>query len=502
VVLAMLAAWGCRDKRYVTCKSNEAYDPKLGVCYPCPTGTEVDHGSAICVPIPGWDGVAEEVADADGTSGPDGGSVPTDSTGKDGAEGDPDGRLFDGEGGAPEPEIKPGTGEVGAPCKMDLQCLDGHYCFDWPDGYCVSPDCTSDGGCPEGSSCLPLLENGQACFDGCEADEDCRPGYGCKGIPTLSGETKAVCHPAQGEGGKLGETCTDHAQCEASLACVKLGSASVCALTSCSPFELCPESSACVPWGILPLCLPVCAETPECVALAGESFVCSEMDTLEGDEVNVCSPVQQGLPIGELCYYSTECETGHCQLLISGKCSGLDDKECGGDGDCDEGLCVENPSVQKGVCSKACGPGDGCPAGTLCVLVGIEPRCLASCENQAGDCGPPGFGMKCTYGMLHYPTAPSGKYACYKPAGGQAGTPCSTEGDCISGVCYGLEGGTGYCATDCFSDQDCPFGTQCMSGTLIQEKSLCTRICHSYLDCGADFDCKNTVLDEQACILK
>jgi hypothetical protein len=35
----------------VTCKSNQGYDTKLGICYDCPPGTKADHETATCKPV-------------------------------------------------------------------------------------------------------------------------------------------------------------------------------------------------------------------------------------------------------------------------------------------------------------------------------------------------------------------------------------------------------------------------------------------------------------------
>lgn len=111
--------------------------------------------------------------------------------------------------------------------------------------------------------------------------------------------------------------------------------------------------------------------------------------------------------------------------------------------------------------------------------------------------------MTCTYGTLFYPPAPSGKYACAKPRGGEAGTLCKDSGDCVDGICYG-EGqteGKGICATTCFTNNDCAFGTQCLSDALVAGQTYCTRICFHDLDCPNGFTCKNTFSQEKACLL-
>ncbi len=487
----------CRAQNVVTCSGNQGFDPKLAVCYDCPPGTKANHQTATCMPVDGVDitdsedGPVEDVLEL--VTVPDG-------------RGSPDQELTDDSDqdiNEQKPDVVP-EGAVGAKCNMDAECDDGLSCFDWPGGYCVQLDCMFQEDCAEGTACLPLLYNGQACFDSCTIDQDCRPGYGCKAITTLQGEARSVCHPISDANMPLGKACEGHEQCSGSLSCVPMGPQSVCTMGACSSFSPCPEEAACIPWGVLTLCLPNCVDTPTCIEMAeSPAFTCQEMeDVLETDQM-VCSPAQQGLGVGEMCFFSTECASGYCLLMISGKCSGAEGNECGADADCDQGLCIGNPSVHKGVCSSACGPGNLCPEGALCGTTSDGPRCLSTCTEYGEACGPEGFGMTCTYGTLYYPPAPSGKYACAKPRGGEAGTLCKDSGDCVDGICYGeveVEG-KGICATSCFTNNDCAFGTQCLSDALVAGQTYCTRICFHDLDCPSGFTCKNTFSQEKACLL-
>jgi hypothetical protein len=495
LVMCLSVLCSCGPQKVVTCHPGEAYDPDKGECFTCPSGTYVDYKTASCKALP-----QEDIGPQDAEPDPQDMLVTSDESTGD-AVGDSELLGQDVDSGELSPDIGEGSGTVGAECAMDLHCQEGLSCFDWPGGYCVHANCAIEEDCPEGSHCLPLMENGAACFQGCEGDGDCRPGYGCKGIPMLSGATRFVCHPAEDDGLHLGEPCKEHGECDASLACIPLGPTSVCTMTGCSGFSPCPEGSSCVLWGVLTLCLPQCGGTEDC-ALFGDSdvFDCLELKDVTDNDTQVCSIVQSGNPIGLQCYYGTECETGYCHVLVSGKCSDTLDL-CGSDHDCDEGLCIAEPAVQTGVCSKPCGPGDSCGAGAFCVMTGAGAMCLAECTEYAAPCGPAGFSMSCMYGTLHYPPAPSGKYACAKNLGGEGGTTCSQDGQCAGGICYGQEGPEGYCATDCAVSSDCPFGSQCQDSTLVQGENLCTRICFSDLDCGPGFTCKNTFFSEKACMV-
>lgn len=492
----MLLAGGCREKRVIVCKSNEGFDPNLGICYQCPEGMKANPKTAKCVPVSKTD-----VVQQDGTEPADWISA-GDADAGDFGSGEPEDSDVPGdEDVAPAVDVVP-AGFIGAPCNTDNDCDPGFTCFDWPKGYCVKTDCASGTDCPAGTSCLPLMENGQACFDNCAVDSECRPGYGCKAIPTIQGNPMPVCHPV-GDGNKgAGQACEDHAECSGSLACVPLGPAKMCLSSGCSTFAPCESGQTCVSWGMMTLCLKGCSGTPECQDLGNAIFVCQGVKDIVDEKADVCLPAKQGLAVGDLCYFPSECQTGFCQLVVSGKCSGISGNECATDKDCTQAVCISDPSVQKGVCSQPCGPGSLCPNGSLCGQATGSAVCLDVCENYAMACGPAGFGMTCTYGSVVYPSANSGKYACCKIAGGEAGAPCLTEGDCAGGVCYGVQAGQGYCATKCASDVQCPFGSQCLAGALVSGSSLCAKICFSDLDCPQGFACKNTIYTEKACQLK
>jgi hypothetical protein len=496
VILAIalsVGAAGCREKRVIICKANEGYDPNLGVCYQCPEGTKGNPKTAKCVPIPKPDVLpdAEEPSDwvsLDDAETPDSGGTEL-----------PDVPEVDEEL-PPVVDVVP-SGFIGASCNTDNDCDPGFSCFDWPKGYCIKMDCTADTDCPAGTVCLPLVENGQACFDLCADDGECRPGYGCKAIPTSLGNPKPICHPVGEENKEPGQACEGHSECAGSLACIPLGPGRMCLASGCSTFDPCDLGQACVSWGMMTLCLKGCSTTEECQALGNPIFVCQGVKDIVEEKADVCLPAKQGLAVGDLCYFASECQTGYCQLVVSGKCSGALGGECATDKDCTQAVCVSDPSVQKGVCSQPCGPGSLCPGGSLCGQATGEAVCLDACESYSLPCGPSGFGMTCTYGKLVYPSAPTGKYACAKIAGGEAGSPCLTEGDCASGSCYGIQAGKGYCATKCASDAQCPFGSQCLPGALVPGSSLCARICFSDLDCPQGFACKNTIYTEKACQL-
>ena len=184
-VLVFCFLSGCRKQNVVTCLDNQGYDPKLGICYDCPPGTKADHGSATCVAVDGDDATDSSTAEDIRT---DDNVLPDDT------EDNPDELSADHVADSESPDVQHEdvilSGAIGSACNMDTDCEDGFSCFDWPGGYCILPDCGFEVDCPEGSECLPLMQNAQACFDHCEVDLDCRPGYGCKSIATIGGEAR------------------------------------------------------------------------------------------------------------------------------------------------------------------------------------------------------------------------------------------------------------------------------------------------------------------------
>ncbi len=479
--LGMTAGSGCTEQRVVTCRSNEAYDARRGVCYPCPAGYKVDRGTATCVVNPhykpdtkGGDVVPEIRPD-----------VPDPDTGPDDV---PDVEVMQPDLPpveiVPDVPVIPPDGLVGSSCNMDMDCIGGLSCFDWPGGYCIRPDCKTDSDCPDQSVCLPLLQNSQACFKSCDAGKPCRSGYACKGIVDQFGVTRSICHPVSGQNRPLGAVCSDPGDCQGSLGCVPVGSARMCTRTGCSNFEPCPDGSQCVIRGTFTLCLPDCEDTGDCDPGFLGKISCQDTATLLGPRKKVCTSAATGLGLGQLCYAGEDCESSYCHLVVRGQCSdnsGL----CGSDGDCQQGFCVLSVTNQKGVCSQGCGAGSPCPADFSCVMVSSDAVCMSVCTNQGGPCGPTGLGMTCRFGLLYYPHVSSGKYACVRIPSGESGTSCKGSNDCLgAGQCYVGPQAVGYCYHSCFSSQDCPFGSGCL-----MDRGECWRMCKGDGECPAGFRC-------------
>lgn len=495
-VLTLLTAgltWGCKDQVVVTCKSNEAFDPQRGVCYPCPAGYKVDKKTATCVvdttfvDVQPADITVEEVVETVDVV----------------AEWVPDDNLAEVAFETVEipdlvevKDIAP-TGEVGSSCTKDTDCFTGLTCYFWSGGYCIEPDCVNDQDCPAGSSCLPLLENSQACFDACESDAECRSGYACKGLVDQYGITRKICHPLSGDDLPLGSACLGPEDCAGSLGCVPLGPAQMCTVTGCGDQSPCPEGSSCTIRGTFTLCLPDCAQDSDCAPAFLGKVACLEVSDVTGHDVLVCTSAATGLEVGELCYANEDCETSYCHLVVKGVCSDTGDT-CGADGDCPQGFCVQSAANQRGICSKICGQDSPCPAGSYCVLLSGDPLCVPQCTEFGYPCGPTGLGMECTYGLIYYPQVQSGKTACVRIPAGDPGSVCDGAGDCVGdGECYLGAQGAGYCYDQCYSPLDCSFGTTC-----VLDVGECHRICRTVVDCPSGFEClTNPYSSESICDL-
>lgn len=79
----------------------------------------------------------------------------------------------------PGDTVTPGGGAVGAACGSAGDCAGGARaaCLGLPGGYCSLAQCDVDG-CPDGSSCWGLGDQGSFCIEDCSGPSDCRTGEG------------------------------------------------------------------------------------------------------------------------------------------------------------------------------------------------------------------------------------------------------------------------------------------------------------------------------------
>ena len=196
----------------------------------------------------------------------------------------------------PNSEVCP---TLGGECDSDADCAPpaGAECFtDFPSGFCVVPDCDTNGDCPAGGSCIEVTAGDSSstyCVQSCSTGGDCRPGYFCyPGVGVCWWEPDSGASP-------IGGPCQSDADCE--------GATSVCypeMLNNeptgfvegyCVVFDCtagsCPEGSDCVSLSSGTACLPTCVSDAGC----REGYACDE-----GFCLPFCGSVSD-CPAGYLC---------------------------------------------------------------------------------------------------------------------------------------------------------------------------------------------------------
>lgn len=129
---------------------------------------------------------------------------------------------------------------IGDECEQAGDCVGGS-CIDeaaagWPGGYCVGFPCSSElQDCPLGAVCIDE-DNADGspigfCGDDCEADDDCRTGYGCRDL-----EEGFACYP-DFNFSDLGDPCESGADCVGGACLTEIGGGwpgGTCAYFPCS----------------------------------------------------------------------------------------------------------------------------------------------------------------------------------------------------------------------------------------------------------------------------
>ncbi|MFT6395813.1 MAG: hypothetical protein ACJAYU_000555, partial [Bradymonadia bacterium] len=128
----------------------------------------------------------------------------------------------------------------GAECGRDSSCLGGRCLSEFPGGYCSTSACPTDG-CSNifGSECL-LLPNGAEplCYESCQDTTECRDGYQCFGVETVS-----VCLPASfasdlTTAGAVGSACSNGSECD-SEECITNFIGGYCSVLDCAEDSVC-----------------------------------------------------------------------------------------------------------------------------------------------------------------------------------------------------------------------------------------------------------------------
>ncbi len=492
VIFALALAAGCSGSTTIECPSGSV--KTNGVC--CPPGF-VGHQGGQCLP-PGALPDVQITGGAAGapTSSFDLGPIP-DLMGPYGSLPGTD------HGNTPPPQDKGGdqgkpfvtTGEIGAPCQQDGDCLSsgtelGH-CISWTHGYCSLFGCAAQPEiCPEGSVCAGIEASG-ACLQTCEDEDGCRKEdrQHCKLLVDSVGAPAQVCFPTQPDAGGLGAACRTPDDCEGSMSCYHGLPGGLCTRDDCTPTS-CPEDGACVPVDGRARCLKRCGGDNDC-AVQGHTRTCEARQDLRAEEVNVCFATAGTAEIGTPCTSGNICESGRCRIVARGVCSSDHSISCMLQEDCPEAsACVIAAEHSRGICTAPCKFGDTaeCPTGCVADVSG-EGYCAGSCEGPDDEACDPSAGLSCSFGI---PLGTgSERYLCVDVAHPSALTACRTNADCgAGGRCLreGVGEHYGYCLLPCGSDGLCPFPGTCVQGNGGLD-NRCYRSCNQKKECPEEMRC-------------
>ena len=429
-----------------------------------------------------------------------------------------DAAFVDDSDAAPVYDIPTPTGAIGDRCQSPNDCQSGMICLGWPHGYCSVKDCdTETDDCPEGSRCLALYGDSTACFAACEEQNDCRWWYGeyaCKTLPGApepprypDGRPTRVCVGLDDEPHGNGESCVNHSSCESELSCVQSLPGGNCLQLFCEgPMDCEAQGSACVAWNGQATCMQTCGGDPDCSEAGNGTLVCTELETLGQNDVDVCASSTSGLPLGRGCLSDFECDSGECQLLGTGHCQlGEPSLPCFTQDDCPAGTGTCQPaSPPVSSCTTNCELVGVCPGGGGCVRENSDedamcrPACEWSQSHAYHNClelsGGMETGWDCVYGIPHRTEDLDGFY-CATIRPGQVGSTCDDTTDCNyeSPICWQWPDADddmpGYCSRSCGPQNPCPFGTYCFETS---SGPRCLKLCASALDCAEGYRCGAT----------
>lgn len=302
-------------------------------------------------------------------------------------------------------------------CTTDRDCTTGYHCAS---GSCVPdtpvPDCTSDTDCTGGRVCrdgtcvVPPEPSLRGFGESCTAGDQCRSGL------CLDGYCTQTCPPDRplgtcpdgtycddvecGRGqcrrggpgpGEWGTSCGGDGDC-ASAFCFDAASGAGICLRPCDPMALggCDFPDSCQPYatGACGLCScsagrlgDPCLSDAECIF--GLCLAPSPGDL----------PRCTASPVGTRCPPGTALQTFETadgvplqRCTATGTPVG---SPCGGDADCQSGLCWGTGDV--GLCTRPCGGSCTCPFGTTCqTMSAYERYCLPTSAEEGCGCAVPG----------------------------------------------------------------------------------------------------------------
>ena len=319
-----------------------------------------------------------------------------------------------------------GAGGFGDACTTDADCQ-SNLC---EDGRCTGP-CGSDADCPDGFRCASQMLSDAVTLDICVPDTcgslgDCGAPEVCQ---ANRGEQSLdfTCHTqANADGGDLGSSCTEDADCATNF----------CEGGRCS--------APCVDDGDCDADLPMTCQTQSVEVEGGsvDARICVGPDDCDRSadctDPNVCFFLRTPAEL------VTTCDDGN---PTPGHPSGY---LCNGDTDCLNGLCLN------GQCAEPCVATADCPTGLVCgarvvtldegnmeVSVCVLPP-EDACARDA-DCTAPDLCVARRRGDRIDFVCGDGN-----DGGGDTGDTCTTDADCSHNLCL-----SGECTAPCGVDSDC-----------------------------------------------
>lgn len=349
-------------------------------------------------------------------------------------------------------------------CVADGDCPMAHVCSSA--GPCVVPgqrglceSCSGPEQCGEGFDCeRPQPGAPEACLNRCEKDLDCGEGSCSEGL----------CRPSAGcgRGSDLCKPCVTDVECGSQADfCVRnlLTGDRHCA-SACTVSEDCPGGFICQAFEGGQQCVP-----------------------LDGRCENRC--------LGdEACSDGFQCVDGRCARRggFEGLCA-----PCSNDGECADGLCLENPAQGLRACAPYCGEDGTCPEGGACLSLDDG---TALCVPRTGQCpvGVGSIGSRCH----HDRQCRSG--LCLLQAETDRGGRCVAQCPCGPDErCEALDDGLSVCLPAKGNDGDrCTHSLECEGSFCLHlaTESVCSRPCETKADCGGGWVCSATSGGLMACL--
>ena len=273
----------------------------------------------------------------------------------------------------------------GAPCESDLECLGGRCLgpeLGYPNGYCTTFDCETDGCSGLSSECFRTDIDGNevtACFELCDFDGNCEraeEGYICVTL-----EDTAVCMPPGATNapaqGTTGSSCSSNTQCDGDNArCLTNFFGGYCSQLDCGGSAECLGGNPCLSTDTADpdaqtACFLACETDDDCRF----QYSCREYEgvkvCLEGEQDKVRNP--DGADDGAACASQLNCKGGTCIRESEGANEGdiafpggyCTTRDCATSDDCNGGLCVSR--ARSTTCLAPCAAASDCREGYECV---------------------------------------------------------------------------------------------------------------------------------------